>query len=449
MTRAGLRALRRFAATLLLLSFAATASAQLKALVGGTLIDGYGGPPLQNSVVLIDGQRITAVGVQGGLEIPAGADVIDTNGMTVLPGLWDMQTHLMRLGHGDLAHWDATYTALAERVVMPAAARQLLMAGVTSARDVGAPLDAAVAVRDRVGATRIPGPTLYVAGPVLEHSPPPGTGSYRWSLAGAADARAKAQRLIAAGVNYIVVGDIAALLPEELAAIMTEAHLKSLPVYGELRQAADIEPGLAAGLDGFLGLPADADPALPEAALAALRARLASNPLPVFWSPAISAVVNHEWLRQNAEPLDDPRWQQELPPIIVQDIRSSLVPFDRVTGYETAAQRRPTLGPKVRDIAAAGATLLIGSDAGVPAHVHPRATWQEIEAWVREAGIDPMTAIRAATYWPAVAMRVQNEVGTVSPGKYADIIAVNGDLLRHIDRLQDVSIVIKRGVRYR
>jgi len=60
-----------------------------------------------------------------------------------------------------------------------------------------------------------------------------------------------------------------------------------------------------------------------------------------------------------------------------------------------------------------------------------------------------MDAIRAATFWPAVAMKVDKEVGTVSAGKYADIIAVRGDVLRHVDLLQDVDLVIERGVRYR
>jgi imidazolonepropionase-like amidohydrolase len=64
-------------------------------------------------------------------------------------------------------------------------------------------------------------------------------------------------------------------------------------------------------------------------------------------------------------------------------------------------------------------------------------------------GVDPMTAIRAATYWPAVAMKVDRAVGTVSPGKNADIIAVRGDVLRYIALLQRVDVVIKRGVRYK
>jgi hypothetical protein len=80
-----------------------------KALVGGRLIDGYGGPPLDDTVVLIEGERITAVGRLGELEVPRGAEVISTEGMSVLPGLWDMHVHLTIVGHSNYGHWDRTY----------------------------------------------------------------------------------------------------------------------------------------------------------------------------------------------------------------------------------------------------------------------------------------------------------------------------------------------------
>ena len=97
-----------------------TAASRIKALVGGTLIDGYGGPPIRNSVVLIEGERIKAVGQVGTLAIPQGAEVISTEGMTVLPGLWDMHVHMMIDGHSDYAHWDKTYPSQIESVIMPA-----------------------------------------------------------------------------------------------------------------------------------------------------------------------------------------------------------------------------------------------------------------------------------------------------------------------------------------
>src|SRR5215813_14308476 len=152
----------------------------LEALVGGTLIDGYGSKPIRNSVIIIEGERIKAVGQVGVLPIPAGAEVISTEGMSVLPGLWDMHVHLMINGHSDYAHWDKTYPPLMETVIMPASARQLLMAGVTSARDLGGPLKASIAVRDRIRKGELPGPTLYVSGPFIQNEPYPGTDYVRW-----------------------------------------------------------------------------------------------------------------------------------------------------------------------------------------------------------------------------------------------------------------------------
>ena len=146
-----------------------------KALVGGLLVDGFGGPPIQNSVILIDGDTIAAVGQVGSLAVPAGAEVISTEGMTVLPGLWDMHVHTMIVGHADYDHLDKAYMPQFESVIMPAAAKQLLMAGVTSARDLGGPLEASISVRDRINSGKIPGSTLYVSGPFIQHAPYPNT----------------------------------------------------------------------------------------------------------------------------------------------------------------------------------------------------------------------------------------------------------------------------------
>jgi imidazolonepropionase-like amidohydrolase len=93
--------------------------------------------------------------------------------------------------------------------------------------------------------------------------------------------------------------------------------------------------------------------------------------------------------------------------------------------------------------------LLIGTDSGSPMKFHSQSTWNELDVWVRELGVAPMEALRAATYWPAVAMKVDKDYGSVTPGKYADIIAVRGDVLRYINLLQRVDIVVKHGRRVR
>ncbi|MFA6167210.1 MAG: amidohydrolase family protein [Gemmatimonadaceae bacterium] len=116
----------------------------------GTLIDGNGGRPVRNSVIPLHGERITAIGTVGSLAVPKGATVISTEGMTVLPGLWDMHVHLMLVGHGDDGYWDKTYPREIAKSIMPAATRQSLMHGITSVRDLVSNLEDIV--DDYVGA---------------------------------------------------------------------------------------------------------------------------------------------------------------------------------------------------------------------------------------------------------------------------------------------------------
>jgi hypothetical protein len=109
------------------------------ALVGGTLIDGTGAAPVRNSVVLIRGERIERIGTTESVTVGPDYERISTEGMTVLPGMWDLHVHLMYGGHPNGRFWFDTYTPQFESVTIPASARQMLMAGVTSVRDLGAP----------------------------------------------------------------------------------------------------------------------------------------------------------------------------------------------------------------------------------------------------------------------------------------------------------------------
>ena len=429
----------------------AALSAQAAALVlsGGTVIDGYGNPPIANGVVVIDGDRILAVGGRDVVSVPEGAEVISTEGMTVLPGLWDMQVQLMRLGHGDRARWNETYGPLAERVVMPIAARQLLQAGVTSARDVAAPLDAAVNVRARIRDHLIAGPTIYVSGPVLRKLVPTGAEGWQWAVNGAADATTKVQRLADSGVDYLLLGEVDMWTAEELSAAVSEARLRGLPVHAYAERPGDVERGVVLQFDGFLGTNMGVG-AFPDNVILALHQRLmAGSARPLSWTPAISALLNFESLRSNAEPLDDPRATDSMPSLVAADILGSLRNLDHVDGFEMPAAKALSLCTKLKQLQEAKVTLLAGSDAGAPGHLHSRATWQEIDFWVRECGVPALNAIQAATHDAATAMGVGHEVGTLAPGKIADVIAVRGDVLRNPSLLQYVDIVIKRGRRVR
>jgi imidazolonepropionase-like amidohydrolase len=424
--------------------------ARLKALVGGTLIDGFGGRPVRNSVVVIDGERISAVGVQGSLAIPQGAEVISTDGMSVLPGLWDMHVHLMLNGHSDYAHWDKTYPAQFGPVIMPAGAKQLLLAGVTSARDLGAPLEASIDVRNKINNGQLVGATMYMSGPFIQHAPYPGTELFRWGVSGPDDGRAKVRTLADGGVDVVKLIDQDQMTLDEVKAVIDEAHRRNLPVVAHSHRPEEIRRGIIAGVDNFEHTGLAAAPEYPDDIIEAIRERAANMAAgPLFWTPTIEGLFNYEYIRDNPEHIDDSAWHEGLPKHIVDDIKRSLTHPERLDYFRATPSRRPTLARKFNQLREAGVTLLIGTDSGIPMKFHSGSTWRELDAWVNLLGVDAMTTIRAATYWPAVAMRKERDVGTISPGKYADIIAVRGDVLRYINLLQRVDIVVKRGARYK
>ncbi len=422
----------------------------VKALVGGTLIDGYGGTPLQNSVIIIEGEKIKAIGQVGQMEIPEGAEIISTEGMSVMPGLWDMHVHLMINGHSDYTHWDSTYLEDFGPVIMPASAHQLLLAGVTSARDLGGPLEASLNVRDRIARGELPSPTMYMSGPFLQHKPYPGTEAFRWGINGVSDARAKVKKLADAGVDCIKLIDHDQMQMEEVEAIVDEAHQHNLTVVAHSHRPEEIRRGLKAGVDCFEHTGLSSAPEYPEDILDMIKERTAQMNLgPLYWTPTVEVLYNYLYIRDNPEVLDNDCWQLDLPDNIIADIKASIQKPGELPYFQLTPSRKPTLKTKIQQLLEAGVVLLIGTDSGVPLKFHCQSTWNELDVWVNEMGIDPMYAIKAATYWPSVLMGVSEEVGTVSVGKYADIIAVKGDVLRYITLLQNVDMVIKHGKRYR
>jgi imidazolonepropionase-like amidohydrolase len=372
--------------------------------------------------------------------------------MSLLPGLWDAHVHTYLLGHADYAHWDKTYGSSPRlaKEIMPASAHQLLMAGVTSARDLGAPLEPIIQVRDRINRGEIPGPTLYVSGPFIQHAAYPGTEYFRWGVNGVEDARKKVKKLADAGVNLIKLIDQDLMQEAEVKAVVDEAHAHNLPVIAHAHRPDEIRRGLKYGVDCFEHTGLATAPGYPDDILAMISERVARGNLgPLFWTPTIGVLYNYEYLRDNALQLDEAGWQLDVPNDIVSDIKASMHHPGQLSYFEMVPARRPTLANKFHQLQRTGVVMLIGTDSGVPMNFHSTSTWQELDTWVNHLGVDPMTAIRAATFWPAVQMKVEKDYGTVSEGKYADIIAVDGDVLRHIDLLQHVNLVIKHGVRYK
>ena len=134
---------------------------------------------------------------------------------------------------------------------MPASAKQLLMAGVTSARDLGAPLEASINVRNRINEGKIPGPTMAMSGPFIQHGYAPGTELFRWGVKGPDDARAKVRARRRGGVDVIKLIDQDQMTIDEVKAVVDEAHRRGKPVVAHAHRPEEIRRGLAVGVDCF------------------------------------------------------------------------------------------------------------------------------------------------------------------------------------------------------
>jgi len=439
-------------AVLLALSLAAAAGAAepagapTLALVGGRIIDGYEGRPIEDGVVLIAGNRITAVGTRSQITVPPGTPTIDTRGMSVMPGMADMHVHLMILGHGDYEHWDTTYRSRFRAEIMPAAARQLLASGVTFARELGGPLEDLLDVKRRIEAGEIPGPRLFISGPFIQHKAYSDyEKEFRWGVTGAADARAKVQKIVDAGVDLVKLIDQDQMTEDEVRAVVETAHKAGRPIVAHGHREDEIRIGLKYGVDSFEHTGLATEPGYPEDILQGLRKRNQT----LGWCPTIEGLFLSEYTADGfPERLNDPRWQEGLAPDLMRDIRESLRNIGGLPYFQLVRRRIPTLANKFRQLRESGVTLLVGTDSGIPGNFHTDSTWRELATWV-DLGMTPMQAIAGATRWPAVWLKREKDIGTLAPGRYADIIAVRGDVLKHIDLLQRVDLVIKNGVRVR
>ncbi len=262
-------------------------------LTDGTLIDGYGGKLIYNSIIIIEEETLKQVGRIGEINIPFGAEIISTEGMTVMPELRAMPVHMMINGYSDYKYWDKKYPPLFEKVIMPASAHQLLMAGVTSARDLGGPLAENITVRDAINKGIIPGATMYVSGPFLQHLPYPGTEQFRWGVNGDKDARKKVQRLAKAGVDCIKLIDQDEMSREEVFAIVDEALKNKLKVVGHFLRPNENRIGLEAGVDNFEHTGLSSSPAHPDNIIKSITERTAKMSRgPLLWTPRHSNEIS-------------------------------------------------------------------------------------------------------------------------------------------------------------
>ncbi|MCH7825025.1 MAG: amidohydrolase family protein [Acidobacteria bacterium] len=216
------------------------------ALVGGMLLDGYEAPPIHHAAILIEGDRIVAVGPASEIEVPADATVIDTSGMTMLPGLIDLHVHLMIMGHGEYTDWFPIFTGRMEEL-MAISAKQLLLAGVTTAVDLGAPLEI-LDVRDRIDTDEIPGPRMIVSGPWIARRPWAALPDYfQYGISSPEEAAQKTQELIEAGVD--VIKTWAGMTEDDIRAVVEVAHRRGVQVHSHLYEPEAIWGAIRGGTD--------------------------------------------------------------------------------------------------------------------------------------------------------------------------------------------------------
>lgn len=432
----------------LLLPATVTAQDATLAIVGGRLIDGYGGPPIHDSVILVSGNTITAVGTQQDTQVPAGATVIDADGHTVMPGLIDLHVHFDIIGHGNYDHWFANYETRMRSDVLPTAARIMLNAGVTSVRDLGTDIDNAFWMREQINSGAMPGPRTFIAGPFLRKTVTAFVSPDfvdTWVVENPADARRKVRRLAEMGVDVIKTQD-EALSREELAAIYDEAHKLGLRVATHLFSQKALRTALEAGIgqwDTIEHIGEGAQPRYPDDIVNMIVEQQ------VAMAPTIIAEEGLRQIYLNPELVHDPEWGALMPADIYEDIRGSYTDVQRHPLFGRAVLHRETKMQKLRQLYEAGATFIVASDSGSRANPHHNAAAREMHFLVKEVGLSPMEVIMAATRWAAVVLQKQDELGTISEGKLADIIVIDGDPLEYTGDLRRVAHVVKDGVQIR
>jgi imidazolonepropionase-like amidohydrolase len=410
-----------------------TAPPHITAIKAGRLLDVDAGKELRNQIILISDNHITAVGEA--VQIPAGATVIDLSNMTVLPGLIDCHTHLAD-GARDPSGDPLTYLKRsAAEVALESVpnARLTLDSGFTTVRDVGvycALTD--VALRDAIARGDIPGPRMYVAGAYVTITGGAGalTGAapdiqLPWDLRyGQADGpwqvRAVIRKLANNGVDHIKILSSGAVLEHG-----SNPNAQEFTI-DELRAA--VEEAAAFGLR--VEAHAHATQGIKNAILAGVA------------SIEHASMIDDEGIalaKQQGTYLDMDIYDEEC---IEEDAHHGAIPADFV-------QHDAALGQLQRDnfhkAVTAGAKMTFGTDAGVcPYGIAARQF-----AFMVQYGMTPLQAIQAATKNAADLLGHSDVLGSIKPGKYADIIAVQNDPLQDVHALENVIFVMKDGKTYK
>ena len=408
------------------------------ALVGGMLLDGYEAEPIHHSVVVFENGRITAVGSKHNTEIPANAVIIDTGGRTVMPGLIDAHMHIDLIGHGEYEDYYAFLDGM-ERIdeVMPIAAKQMMRGGVTSGLDLGAPFQI-LAFRERIRRGEIPGPRLTISGPWITRIDMEGIPDmYEIVIDSPREAAQRTRELIDAGSD--VIKTWVGLSEEDYRAVVEEAHKAGLKVHAHLYNPDAIRAAIDAGVDVLQHVGSARNPPYDDA----LVSEIAHKRIPI-----VQTISHRIWVYpatvEFPERLYDPMYKKDMPPDIYEEFIASFENFHRNSYFYHIGQESRNAQKSAGQFIEAGAYMGVGTDAASPLNMHTEAMWREMSALV-DSGMTPIQVISAATKTNAEILDQFNELGTIEPGKLADIIVIDGNPLANIDAMQHVDIVVKDG----
>jgi imidazolonepropionase-like amidohydrolase len=405
------------------------------------LLDGYEVPPIHHAAIIIEGNKIVDVGRAADVTIPPDATVIDTSGRTMMPGMMDLHAHLMLLGHGNYAQW-FPWLAKENRLerVMQISAKQFIDAGVTTAVDLSAPLEESIAIRDRINRGEIPGPRMLMSGPWITLSPgnyPPDL-KFQSVVKTPEEAAAEVDRLAAAGVDVIKAYPMTRAHYQKVAEAARKHNLK---VHAHVYAEAMVRDALEAGIDVLTHVgSAGTTPPYSKELITDIVNR---------GRPVVVTAAHRSWIYPDTiafpERLQDPQLKKDFPPDIWQEVQNSFrnwhtLPYFQRTDREMFFRERG-----IKQFIESGAIMGMGTDSGTPMNFNTEALWREIKVHV-DMGMSPLRAISAATRINARIIGRQRELGTIEPGKLADIIVVKGDPLFNITALGHVETVLKDGV---
>jgi imidazolonepropionase-like amidohydrolase len=375
------------------------------AMTGATIVDGTGRPAIRDGVVVVRDGRIADVGPRTAVTIPAGVQTVAVDGKTIVPGLWDMHTHVTQI------EWAPAYLA----------------AGVTTVRDMGNEFEFVVPLRDAIASGRALGPRIVAAG-LIDGGGPNAFGVYY--AATPEEARQAVAKYHDAGFQQIKIYSL--VTPPIVEAICAEAHRLGMTVTGHVPNGMTIEQAAAAGMDHVAHLP--------------IRGEAASEEV----QKTIAFLKDHKTVIDPTQSWNELLGHAAGSPIAAFQPGISKIPppLNRVfsnagaAGID-AATARTRLERSLRIVKAlhdAGVPIVAGTDEGVPGHsVH-----REIELYV-EAGLTPMEALQAATIVSARAMKMDAELGTIERGKRADLVVLNANPLDAIRNIRSVRWTIRDG----